>query len=155
MADQGNMKHFPFDWSSFEKHLNEQLSALSEGPAGRLFKDNNWIGSLMQDVMKKAAPSQVAHTFAGSHSEVFETHGNVFVRLKLPENANPRAIQVYIAANSVKLDGLPGGRSQIIRLPVPVLPKSGKATYKNGVLQIQMRKSGDNEKYHETYVSFL
>ncbi|MFD7523596.1 Hsp20/alpha crystallin family protein [Paenibacillus chitinolyticus] len=88
------------------------------------------------------------------NGDTFETHTDVFVRLKIPKSEDPRSLQVMVKTSHVKILGLTDEPRKLIKLPSPVLPKTAKATYKEGVLQIQVRRRRYKDNYHEAYIEY-
>ncbi|PYI55735.1 Hsp20/alpha crystallin family protein [Paenibacillus flagellatus] len=139
-----------FDWKSFEQFFGGRLPLI---PHDRK-NDTAWIEGYVQDVMKQVFPQSADLFNKPFRAEVFETHNNVVVRINIPDKSVARDLRTYIGVSQVKLEGLPDRKSQTIKLSSYVVPESAKAVYKNGVLQLHMRKVRMNEQMREVNVRF-
>ncbi|UJF32890.1 alpha-crystallin domain-containing protein [Paenibacillus hexagrammi] len=142
-------------WDQIEKFLGQKLPF---GEKGQTFLDNmTWVEGYVQDVLKKAADGFQNANIAGGKAagtETFETHDHIIVHVKLPKEEDPRAMQVFVKSNQIKLTGFVNGKNQIIKLPSLVLPRTARVRYKTRTLQIQIRKRGLKEQYQEAYIRF-
>jgi HSP20 family molecular chaperone IbpA len=158
MSDKDNQKPNGFIWNQVEKMINDRLSAyLNSAERSDILGKPAWVENYVQKFLSKALPSAVGSTGNGGGRvsfEVFETHDHVIAKIKLPAKENPRALQVFVRSDRIKLVGLLNGKSEHIPLPAQVAPKTAKARFKNGVLQVQVRKRRSKEPYHEVYVGF-
>ncbi|MEF3307626.1 Hsp20/alpha crystallin family protein [Paenibacillus sp. GYB004] len=141
-----------FDWKSFEQFFGARLPQI---PADRL-KDTNWIESYVQDAIKQAFPQNSELNLSSKRysAEVFETHNSVIVKISIPDQTQAKNARVKVGANVVKLEGLPGKGSQLIKLGSAVIESSCKAVYKDGVLQLHLRKRADDDFFHEAPIRF-
>jgi HSP20 family molecular chaperone IbpA len=146
----------PWKWENFEKLFKQKLPLLEKGQS--LLDNMDWVENYVQDVLKKAMPKLngglISGTLESSQFDVFETHDHVIVQVKLHKEENPRALQVFVKSNQVKLTGFLKGGTKIIKLPTLVSPRTARARYKLSTLQIQIRKRGRKESYHEAYIRF-
>lgn len=141
-------------WDQIEKFLGQKLPFREKG---QTFLDNMmWVDGYVQDILKKAMPHLEGKFSAGASGgiDVFETHEHVIIQVKLSKEENPRAIQVFVKSHQVKISGFVSGNHQIVKLPAIVVPRTAKARYKQRLLQIQIRKRGLKENYHEAYIRF-
>jgi hypothetical protein len=146
----------PWKWENFEKLFGQKLPFQEKGQS--LLDNMAWVENYIQDTLKKAMPKLEAGIFSGSSEssqfDVFETHDHVIVKVKLNKEENPRALQVFVKSNQVKLTGFLKGDSKIIKLPTLVAPRTARVRYKQQTLQIQIRKRGMKESYHEAFIRF-
>ncbi|MEF3302025.1 Hsp20/alpha crystallin family protein [Paenibacillus sp. GYB003] len=141
-----------FDWKSFEQFFGGKF------PLGAdLNRDTAWVDRVVKDVMSKALPHPIDVGLLGKHfqTEVFETHNNVIVKIHIPDQETARRIRPYIGFNLLKLEGAADDKTQTVKLTSPIVPESCKAVYKNGVLQLHMRKMKRKEPLREVHVRFL
>lgn len=155
MADSKNNNSFyDMNWKSFEQFFGGKLPF--PGTANGNGDHLAWVEGYVKDVLNQAIPSvnlaSLKHHF---HTEVFDTHNNVIVKVHIPDRAQARKVRVLISANQVRLEGLPEKGAQTIRLNSLVVPDSCKAVYKNGIMQFHMRKQTAEETYYEIDVRFL
>jgi len=83
-------------------------------------------------------------------SEVFETHDRVIVKMDIPKKTNLDEIRLYVNGNQIKLINM--NETQFVKLPSFVNSKTARALYKDGILQIQMKKQSKSEHYREIFI---
>jgi HSP20 family molecular chaperone IbpA len=142
-----------FNWQNFKKvwgndfpfNIHDKMDDLS------------WVEKYVQDAMTQFLPKPPvnisSHTKKNLQMEIFETHKNVIIKLHLSE-AEVRNITVFAGVNRIKLQGLPENTSKIIKLTTYVIPESCAAVFKNGILQLHMRKQAVDDYFHEVNVKF-
>lgn len=157
MAENGN----PFgNW----KHFEELFNGIASAQQGKV-PDLGWVDKFIQNVMKQTVPAALGNALkpqqaapaspAGQlETEVFETHRNVIVRIRIPAQVNPRNLQLFANSSKVKIEG-PGKNVQFVRLPALVHSNSSKAEYQDGILQLQLRKKMNSDRFDELYIRFL
>lgn len=139
-------------WEALESILGTRLPALPSKQQMELWKDASWVGDYVGKVLEQTLPKQGAPNHFKPSSEVFETHNYVIVKMKMHDQANPI---VKIRTDQVKIDGISTNKSQTVKLPCHVIPQDSRASYKDGILQIKMRKRKINKTYHEVSVRYL
>jgi HSP20 family molecular chaperone IbpA len=143
-------------WENIEKLVGEKFSNVAKNQGQSLLDNMSWVETYVQDMLKKAMPHMDAKvsTKGDNHVEIFETLEHVIVQVKLPSEEDPKALQVFVKSNQVKLTGFIKENPSLIKLPALVLPKTARARYKPRTLQIQIRKRGQKETYHEAYIRY-
>ncbi|MFD0694603.1 CS domain-containing protein [Paenibacillus sp. GCM10027628] len=150
----GFNRHPWLKWEQVEKFLGQKLPF---GEKGQTFLDNmSWVEGYVQDMLKKAMPGLDANVSAqaGADVETFETHEHVIVKVKLDKEEDPKAMQVFVKSNQIKLTGFLSGKNRIIKLPSLVLPRTARVHCKQRVLEIRLRKRGLKENYLEAFIRF-
>lgn len=100
---------------------------------------------LFPNFMRGAGASEgqpTGNQSGGSEPQVFETHDFVIARIptQLDTNMQPR---ILMDTYHLFIKGLPERSEQLtLKLPSPIKPKSAKAEYKDGVLEIRLLKRG-------------
>ncbi|GIQ67866.1 hypothetical protein DUZ99_03095 [Xylanibacillus composti] len=146
MGGQGR-EESPMDWSKFEEYFQHIFpSALPKQNDSAWLKE--WIGTSMGKGLE-----HVPFAFAGSQPEVFETHRLVVVRANVPDPARLDHMRIRLSENVLLLEGL---RREEVRLPLPaaVKPRTARAVYRDGVLQITARKRYADISYHEVPIAY-
>ncbi|RUS46955.1 Hsp20/alpha crystallin family protein [Cohnella sp. AR92] len=119
--------------------------------------DLAWIEKYVQDAMTQYMPKTLStHSQNPSRlqMEVFETHKNVIIKVHLTEN-EAKNVKVTAGVDRVRLEGLPDSNSKKnIKLTSHVVPESCVAVYKNGILQLHMRKQTIDDYFQEVNVKF-
>ncbi len=143
---------FGADWKHFEE-LFGGISALHQGK----WQDLGCVHQFVKNMLKQTetnTDASSAKTATNLQTEVFETHRNVIVKLMVPNHVQPRNLQLFVNSSKLKIEGH-GQRTQFVRLPTPVQPQYSKAEYRDGILQIQLRKRTNSDRFDEIYVRFL
>lgn len=140
-----------FDWQNFRQLLG------SEFPFNLQHKtdDLTWVEKYVQDAMTNFLPKPLnikSHT-KNHQMEIFETHNNIVVKLHLSEK-EARNVTVFVSVNRIKLEGFPETARKIIKLTTYVVPESCRAVYKNGILQLHLRKQANDDYFHEVIIKF-
>jgi hypothetical protein len=141
-----------FDWKTFEQWFGGKLPPFPEHRKG----DMAWVEQYVQDILKKAFPQSLdLNLFRTPYrTEVFETHNSVVVKIHIPDRSQARKVRAFVGINRVKLEGLPDNRQQTVPLNAHVIPDSCKAVYKDGVLQLYIRKTSINDRLQEVNIRF-
>ncbi|WP_052487710.1 Hsp20/alpha crystallin family protein [Gordoniibacillus kamchatkensis] len=157
-------------WSEIEKFISDKLSFMnpSGNIAGQFLNQPDWVQNIVRDALSKALPGGLAMGGLARKdggrkavtsekprisTEVFETHRDIIAKIKLPPKENPRALQVLVRSDRIKLLGLPGGEPTFISLPAPVVANSARARYREGTLEVYARKRKKGN-YFDTYVEY-
>lgn len=138
----------PFDLSSFEQFFGGKLPIL--GAAGK--EHFGWIEDYVKEALVNALPNAAQASASSVRAETFETHHYVVVKCKVPEGMNLEELHIQASADQVKLEGLPKGTTQYIRLPSSVDPRQCRALLKNSVLQIKLKKRRQGQRFHDVYL---
>jgi HSP20 family molecular chaperone IbpA len=149
------MDRQPWKWENFEKMFQQKLPLKERGQS--MLDNMKWVEDYIQNILKKAMPkvdAMSSNVVEASQIEVFETHEHVIVQVKLHKDEDPRALQVFVKSNQVKITGWLKEGSKIIKLPTLVSPQTANARYKSRTLQIQIRKRGSKEGYREAFIRF-
>ncbi|WP_281887995.1 Hsp20/alpha crystallin family protein [Paenibacillus sp. YYML68] len=145
--------YFDVNWKQFEQFFGGKLPFASSQAANP--GDLSWIDGYIKEVLQKSMPraevQQLKHHY---HTELFETHKSVIAKIHVPDKAEARKIRVLVNMSVLRLDGLPDNRSQTLRLPSLVMPGTCKAVYKNGILQLHMRKQTSENPFYEIDIRF-
>lgn len=147
-----NNPFFDFNWRNFEEFFGGKLPVPPVGKGDSA----SWIEEYVQNVLKQALPTVNLATVKQRtyHTELFDTHNNVIVKVHIPDKTQARKVRVMLSSNQIRLEGTPDDTAQTIRLSSLVVPSSCKAVYRNGVLQLHMRKLVNDNLFHEVDVRF-
>ncbi|MFC4777426.1 Hsp20/alpha crystallin family protein [Paenibacillus sp. GCM10023252] len=133
-------------WDEMERWMERQ-----QLPQGfEKLREPGWIEQFVGRMMTRALP-EAAETLTKrpANAQFFETHHFVVVKFTLPANTEPEQLRLFIREDLVRLDGLPGGKQEKIKLPKRVQPRRCRALVQDGVLQIKLRKRPGTRTYHE------
>ena len=153
MSGMNQNPFFDMNWKHFEQFFGGKLPF--PGGDGGPGADLSWVDGYIKEILNRAMPQAEVHGLKHHfHSEVFDTHKNVIVKVHIPDRAQARKIRILLNANVLRLEGLPDNNSQTIKLNSLVIPSSCKAVYKNGVLQLHMRKQTAENPFYEIDIRF-
>lgn len=152
---KNNNSFFDMNWKQFEQFFNGKLPF----PASPLSGDNkdpvSWVEGYIKDVLNRAMPNvevqALKHHF---HSEIFDTHNNIIAKIHIPDKVQARKIRLKLNPYQIRLEGLPDDKTQTIRLSNQIVPNSCKAVYKDGILQLHMRKQSLDPAYTDVDIRF-
>ncbi|WP_159887695.1 Hsp20/alpha crystallin family protein [Paenibacillus puerhi] len=144
--------YFDMNWKQFEQFFGGKIPF---PPASSFPGDLSWVEGYIKDIMKQAMPqAEVKSLKHHYHMEVFETHKNVIVKVHIPDQAQARKARVLLNVSTLRLEGLPQEKTQTVRLPSLISPATCKAVYRNGILQLHMRKQSAEHPFYEIDVRF-
>lgn len=137
-----------------ENFLNNKFPFLHSDMGQEILKDTSWIEGYVQDILHNAVPKARRTSAPKIPSQTFETHQYVIVKLTIPSHIDPGTLMILIGTNLVKIEGLTSSAT-IVKLPCPVVQNSARATFKDGILQIKIRKKTMKQGYHHVNIRFL
>ncbi|ANE45444.1 hypothetical protein SY83_02900 [Paenibacillus swuensis] len=134
-------------WAHFEQMFGMKLPRLPGGT------EPEAIEAYVNEVIDRSLPLTAPVYPRALRAETFETHNSVIVKIRIPPKIKLRNLRVLIHPGHIKVEGLHRSRPQIIKLPTLVNKKRSKAVYRDGILQIQIRKhTANGGGYHEVYI---
>ncbi|TDF98144.1 Hsp20/alpha crystallin family protein [Paenibacillus piri] len=140
-------------WHEIEKFLGNKLPPVPSSEQLDLLKDTTWVEDYVQQIFEKSLPKTGVVRSLRTKPEIFETHHHVIVKLALAQQANPI---IKVRTDLIKIESIVNSQKpQLIRLPCHVIPSTARASYRDGILQIKVRKKRLNKTYHEVNVRYL
>ncbi|WP_166246480.1 hypothetical protein [Paenibacillus turpanensis] len=147
-----NQQQDPFftDWTIFERLF------------GNPFQDGgNHAAPFDPAALEKQMKTMVEQSFRQTgfinsqySYECFETHNQIITKFTIPSNVKPKQLKLSLTRFQAELQG-PNLYKQTVAFPVPVDPYSGKAIFKNSILQVQARKMLlDKEEPYEVAIRY-
>jgi hypothetical protein len=140
------------NWKQLEALLGTKLPALPSVEKLLNWKDASWVGDYVQHILEKTIPKTGIPRSSKLFHEVFETHNYVIIKLKMPDPGNPL---VKVRADQVIIESSYKGKKHEIPLPCWVTPRLSRATHKDGILQIKLRKRKFNKTYETVPIRYL
>ncbi|GIO11844.1 hypothetical protein J19TS2_13990 [Cohnella xylanilytica] len=127
------------DFKEIQKWLGKELPwKLAE--QWERANDNSWLNQYVQNILESSKRLPRREEERTIRTETSKDEKHVLVRLALPPNASQKEIRLFATADRLKITGLPDGRNKIVRLPCLILPRSGKAAWKNGRMTVKFRR---------------
>ncbi|MCS7464413.1 Hsp20/alpha crystallin family protein [Paenibacillus doosanensis] len=141
-----------FDWKQFEQSFGSQMNELSQQWRGA----PTWVEDYVRNVLEQTLPNTDYTARTGPYqTEIEETHQHVRVNIQVPDPNTAKQLKVYVAPRQMKIEYKGEHGIQLIRLPQLVIPSSCKAVYKEGILQIHIRKDDMDEQFREVDIRFM
>ncbi|MBD2869525.1 hypothetical protein IDH41_13125 [Paenibacillus sp. IB182493] len=135
-------------WDDLERWMENQRL-----PRGfELLREPDWVERYVRKMMTKALPEAAGAVIGGGSADFSETRHFVHVKLKLPEGFDKDRLRLFVREDRLRLEGLPGDKTETIKLPKLVKPRVCKTLLKDGVLQVKLRKRPANRTYHEAFI---
>jgi HSP20 family molecular chaperone IbpA len=139
-------------WKQMEQFLGTKLPELPSVQKIADWKDTAWVKDYVKEMLEMSMPKAGISRGESASSEVFETHNYVIIKLRMPDPGNPL---VRVRTDRVIIETSYKGKKQEIPLPCLVTPRLSRASHKDGILQIKMRKRKLNKTYHEIPIRYL
>lgn len=135
-------------WDDLERWMETQ-----QLPKGfELLREPDWIEQYVRKMLTKALPEAADVRIGGESATFSETGHYVLVKIKLPDDFDKEQLRLFVREDRLRVDGLPNGKSETIKLPNLVKPRVCKTLLKGGVLQVKLQKRPTNRTYHEAIV---
>lgn len=144
------------DWNEIKRWLGKDIPwELAEKweKAG----DGEWLERFIQRLLKEQPAEQTAERTAEKTGPIvrIDTVKNakhVSVSVKIPPGAAMRDLRLLANSDRLKVTGLLGGRTQVIRFPCRVVPRSGRAEVKGGRIVVHFRRRPVEEDDVELFI---
>jgi len=114
--------------------------------------DNGWMDSYIKELLHKAKPQARTQSKSMAVTETTKDAKQVTVTITLPPDASMQAIRLYATNDRLKVAGMPGDRTQSIRLPCLVYPKSGIASMNRDRLRVRFRRRPKDQGEVELFI---
>ncbi|WP_282935841.1 Hsp20/alpha crystallin family protein [Paenibacillus sp. RC67] len=151
MDPNNNNPFSRFDWNQFENYFRGMLPQSSDDPKNK----SHWVEDYVQQILKESIPPGQSYTNVSHYdTEIVETLDHLLLKIMIPDKTQAQKLNVHAADHQVKLEGKDQQAVQWFRLPHPVDPISCKAEYKEGAIQLRMRKRTKEEPFHQVDVEF-
>lgn len=148
--DTRNNPFSQFDWNEFEKYFQ---GIIPQKPGDS--NSSSWIADYVQQIIKDNVPGvQSGSNTKHYDTEIIETAENLLLKIKVPDKAEAQNLNVFTTGHQIKIESKDSREIQWFRLPHPVDPASCKAVYKDGALQLLLRKLGKKEPFVQTDIEF-
>lgn len=115
------------------------------------------IQQYVRQILKQSIPGMDPRAGTAHYdTEMTETPQHIIVKIHIAALSEARKLTLQVAPTQVKLEKKMTDQEheQWIRLPHPVIPTSCRAVYKNGIMQLHMRKQDKDELFYEIEVSY-
>lgn len=117
-----------------------------------VLQEPNWVEQYVRKMMTKSLP-EAAGLLADSGNATFsETRHFVHVKIQLPDGYDRDQLRLFVREDRLRVEGLPSGKSETIKLPKLVKPRACKTLVKAGMLQVKLQKRPMNRTYHEAVI---
>lgn len=137
-------------WDDLERWMERQ-----QLPKGfELLREPNWVEQYVRKMMTKALP-EAAGAMIGSGSASFsETRHFVHVKIDLPNDYEREQLKLFVREDRLRLEGLPDGKVETIKLPQLVKPRVCQTLIKDDVLKVKLKKRPPLRSYHEAIIKW-
>lgn len=141
------------DWKDIKKWLGDDIPwevAEKWDQAG----NGDWLDRFIGNMLKDNAPgrNEERKPEPPVGADTAKYPKKVTVTVRIPPDAELRDLRLYATSDRLKVEGLPGGRSRVVRFPCRVFPRSGKATFRDGRLRVQFRRRPETEEDVELFL---
>ncbi|MBH5318094.1 Hsp20/alpha crystallin family protein [Paenibacillus sp. GSMTC-2017] len=138
-------------WEDLERWMEGQKL-----PRGfDVLREPDWVEHFVRKMMTKALPDIAGHMSATTSAAISESKQFLGVKFKLPDGCKRDDIRLLIREDMIRIEGLPGGKHELIKLPKLVQPRLSRATVKAGVLHVKVRKRMRGRKVNECPINWV
>lgn len=117
-----------------------------------MLREPDWVQSFVRKMMTKSMPEIAGRMTGNSTAKTTETKLHLGVKLKLPSGYDRDSIRLYVREDRIRVEGLPNGMHETVKLPKLVNPRICQAVVKDGMLQIKLRKRPLSRKVFESHI---
>ena len=142
-----------FDWTEFRNKFFGDDAWKQMFGNGQLPWIEQYVRNIVSNVLPPAFSVPSQQTVHSSVTvNVFETHEGLIVRVRIPEDADPRAVRLFVGTNELAVRG-PWGEKRV-KLPSVVRPEEAKAVYKSRVFELKLAPE-HNDRFKEIPVRYM
>lgn len=140
-------EHIPnMNWEAFVDYFRRTFPPSDYGAA------SHWLEKEVKDSIESAMAGM--RLMDSESIDLFETHRSVIAKIIVPNRRILKSLSIRVNEEHMKVSGFRHKEIQTIRFPTFVIPSTAKAVYKNGVLQVQIRKKEKSERYYELNIEY-
>ncbi|MCR2803144.1 hypothetical protein [Paenibacillus soyae] len=133
------------NWDDLERWMEGQ-----QLPRGfEVLREPDWVEKFVRRMMTKSLPEIAGRITGTGAARATESKQYIGVTLKLPPGTDYGALRLFVREDAVRVEGLPGGKHELIKLPKLVKPKVCRASVKEGTLHVKLRKRAGSRAFHE------
>ncbi|RJE89917.1 hypothetical protein D3P07_06750 [Paenibacillus sp. 1011MAR3C5] len=138
------------NWDDLERWMEGQ-----QLPRGfEVLREPDWVEKFVRKLMTKALPDVAGHMTGTKAAQTSESKLYIGVKFKLPPDSNKELLRLRVREDALRIDGLPGGKHEIVKLPKLVKPRICQAAVKDGTLHVKLRKRPISRAYHEHSINW-
>ncbi len=140
--------HMASKWEELERWMEGQRL-----PRGfEVMREPDWVEQYVRKMMTKALPEAAGAMVGGGLASFSETRSFIQVKIRLPEGCGLERLQLFVREDRLRLEGLPGGKTETIKLPKLVRPKWCQALHKGGTLLVKLKKRPLSKTVYEAVI---
>lgn len=139
------------NWDDLERWMEGQ-----QLPKGfEVLREPDWVERFVRKMMTKSLPEIAGKITGTGTSATKESKLYITVIYKLPPGAERDKIRLFVREDLLRIEGLPGGKSETVKLPKLVKPQVCQAAIRDGELQVKLKKRQRLRKVHEHSIHWL
>ena len=116
-------------------------------------QDDDWLDRMIKRLVSERREERTKPE--GASPLKFDTvkqAKKLTVSFPLPRNASLHQLRLYAGSDRLRVSGLPDGRTQSIRFPCLVYPKSGKASLRDRTMSVEFRRRPADQEEVELFI---
>ncbi|MNZ92350.1 hypothetical protein D3C78_1113730 [compost metagenome] len=135
-------------WDDLERWMERQ-----QLPKGfEVLREPDWVERYVRKMMTKALPEAAGAMIGNGEASFSEAGQFIIAAIKLPAGYDKDRLRLYVREDRLKLEGLPDGKIETIKLPKLVKPRVCKTLLKDDVLKVKLRKRPTIRTYYEAII---
>lgn len=139
------------NWDDLEKWMEGQ-----QLPRGfEVLREPDWVERFVRKLMTKSLPEVAGRMTGRGTAETKESKLYLDVKLKLPAGYERESIKLLVREDMLRIEGLPGGKREMVKLPKLVKPRVCQAVVRDGTLHVKLRKRPRIRKVYEGHIDWL
>lgn len=139
------------NWDELERWMEGQ-----QLPKGfEVLREPDWVEKFVRRMMTKSLPELAGKISGTGAATTKESKLFLTVVYKLPPGAERDKVRLLVKEDWLRIEGLPGGKSEKVKLPKLVKPQVCQAVVRNGELQVRLKKRQAIRKTHEHTIHWV
>lgn len=116
-------------------------------------RDGSWMNQFMQDLFGQSGQAKLSgNRGTRLRTETARTSKHLTVSISLPPDIRQRDLRLFASADRLKVSGLPSDRKQIVSFPCLVVPESGRAYWRDGLMIVRFRRRRTTRREVELFI---
>lgn len=146
------------DWKEIKRWLGKEMPWRQLKEWDQL--DAQWLDQLLTRLFREEdsepeAPPQnrsMEGTSSAVQIDAVQHEKKLTVSVRIPPNTDWRSLRLFATSDRLRVTGLPGQKTQYLRFPCRVYPRTGRAVQKGNRIVVQFGRRPDSREEVELFI---
>ncbi len=139
------------DWKEIKRWLGKDMpwKQLKEWEQG----GDEWLDKFISRLLKEGSEAPARGSAPPPvQIDAVQNDKKLTVSVRIPPGTEMRNLRLFATSDRLRVAGLPGQRSQHLRFPCRVYPKSGRAVQKGSRIVVHFQRRPDSREEVELFI---